>query len=665
MMRRGPDRTCAIGITAGAFALVLLGAALPLWSMTLHAPQYINGLRLVVDGRGVHGDVDELNALNHYIGMPPISEAAIPEARFFYPAVAAIIAGIALLPFAPWRLFRGVVSLGSWALPLTFLADLQWHLYRFGHSLDPQAAFRLPAFTPRVIGSTVVMNFNVTALPGLGVLCLLAGAFLLTVGPRMAARWRSVRSAALAPVPTMAVVLFATAAVSAAVPAGMPADAGFDLTRAIAQAPPGAVISIPPGIYPGPVVLSKPVTLRGRGRAVIDGGRRGDVVVVTGNDVHLEGLIVRGSALAFSAEAAGIVVRGARAVVRDNRIDDVLFGIYLAGARDAVIEGNHVSTADLPIERRGHAVYLWRSHRTRLRDNRILRGKDGIYVSFSDDNLIEGNTVTGCRYGLHYMYASRNTFRANVFHGNVVGAAVMYSTAVTLDGNTFEGSRLAAAGAGLIFKDVDRLLVRGNRVVRNRIGLEFDNTPATIGGWARVEHNLVAFNAVGFNLMSTAAILATENTVVENLRAVQARGAVRADANRWASAGRGNHWGDYAGFDASGDGIGDISYRRTDLLEDLTDRAPALEAFLFTPAHLALEAAARLAPLVRLGAIVEDPTPLMRPSVPAAARDTLVADRVGLSSEGLGGPGLTWTGLALLLPALAALLAVRDRGRWP
>jgi nitrous oxidase accessory protein len=501
------------------------------------------------------------------------------------------------------------------------------------------------------------------------VLCFLGAALVLTLGPRAATRSRRARPGTLAAVAGAAVLLFMAATQPSAFaggpaagrPVGTQVPGAFDLARAVAQAPEGAVIDVPPGVYAGPVALARPVTLRGHGGAVIDGGRRGDVVIITGHDVSVEGFIVRGSALAFTAEAAGVVVRGARATVRDNRIEDVLFGIYLADARDAIVEGNVVATADLPVERRGHAVYLWRTHRSLLRNNRIVRGKDGIYVSFSDDNRIVGNSVTGCRYGVHYMYANRNTFRANVFQDNVVGAAVMYSTDVTLDGNRFEGSRSEAGGAGVIFKDADRLLVRDNHILRNRVGLEFDNTPATIGGWARVEGNLVAFNDTGLSLMSTAAIRATGNTVVENLRAVRARGAVRVDANQWTFAGRGNHWGDYAGFDASGDGIGDIPYRRTDLLEDLAERAPALEVFLFTSAHLALEAASRLTPLVRTAPVVEDTAPLMQPLI-ASVPDASNVLGTGTGADA-GGPALAATGVALLLPALAALATVRAGGR--
>ncbi len=668
-----PRRRRPRAVAGAALLTLLIGTMLPLWTMTLHAPQYPKGLRLIIDGRGVRGDVDELNSLNHYIGMPPIQTAGIPEVRLFVPGVALVAVGLLAWGILQWRALRGLVLLGAWALPVVFLADLQWRLYQFGHSLDPGAAFRLPAFTPRVLGSTVVMNFNVTASPGVGLVLFALSALVFTVGPWLSLA-RGTRRPAMATVVATALLgalYAATPAVpraAAQAPAAAPnipaagphvAAVGLDLARVIAAAPDGATIEVPPGRYPGPLVLARPVTLRGKGRPVIDGGGRGDVVVITGADVRLEGFVIRGSALAYSREAAGVVIRGARAVVRGNQIEEVLFGVYLAGADDAVVEDNTIATADLPVERRGHAVYLWKAQRVRLIGNRITRGKDGIYISFSDGNVVEGNTVTGCRYGIHYMYSNANTFHANTFRDNAVGAAVMNSTDVVLVGNTFEGSRSTATGVGLVFKDADRLTIRENRIVRNHVGLEFDNAPSTSDGWVRLHGNLIAFNAVGLSLMSTAAIAATENTIVENLRPVEPRGAVRAGANRWAQGGRGNYWSDYTGFDLAGDGIGDVPYQRTDVLEDLTAREPALQVFLFTPAHRAVEAASRLVPLVRTAPVVADPSPLMRP--PASSRAPAPSPR-GHSPRGLS---LLWTSLGLLTGALAGVVAIRGRRTRP
>ena len=657
------SRLHLIVIAAVAAALLMAGAALPLWTMTLHAPQYPQGLRLIIDGRGTRGDVDELNTLNHYIGMRPMPGTApgedreraeglyeaFPELRLFMPAVAMLALGILAFPFVAWRAFRLLIILGAWTLPLGFLVDLQYRLYVFGHTLNPDAAFRMPAFTPKVLGPTAVMNFNVTAWPGPGLLLFALSALALTLGPRLPVRGGTRRQVMTAAAVTGLAWLFAFPALA---PASAAPSGAFDLRAAIAAAAPGAVITVPAGRYLGPLVLSRPITLLGEGYPVIDGDRRGDVVVITAPNVRIEGFEIRGSALAYSSEAAGIVVRGDRAVIRRNHVTDVLFGVYLAGTTGTIVEDNTIATADLAVERRGHAVYLWKARDVQVRDNRITRGKDGFYISFSDLITIEHNMVSGCRYGIHYMYSNNNTFLANQFRDNAVGGAVMNSSDVTLTGNTFEGSRSAETGVGLIFKDVDRVLISQNRIVRNRIALEFDNAPSTPDGWVRVERNVIAFNETGFSLMSTAAITVTENTLVENLRQVQSRGAVRADANRWWVDGRGNYWSDYTGFDAAGDGIGDVPYRRTDLLEDLADRVPALQAFLFTPAHHAIDTAARMLPILGARPVVEDRSPLMRP--PAA----------GVTAAGpatTAGARVLWVGVMLLVPAIVSMVTLGPR----
>ena len=48
----------------------------PYWQLTLHAPQYPNGLTVEAYLNNLTGDVNEIDGLNHYIGMRPLDEAA-------------------------------------------------------------------------------------------------------------------------------------------------------------------------------------------------------------------------------------------------------------------------------------------------------------------------------------------------------------------------------------------------------------------------------------------------------------------------------------------------------------------------------------------------------------------------------------------------------------
>ena len=117
------NRLQLTAVAGGALAMLLAGAALPLWTMTLHAPQYPQGVRLIIDGRGARGDVDELNTLNHYIGMRPIPgaepgedrerseglEEVFPELRLFTPGVAMLALGH---PGPPLRRVEGIAPIG-------------------------------------------------------------------------------------------------------------------------------------------------------------------------------------------------------------------------------------------------------------------------------------------------------------------------------------------------------------------------------------------------------------------------------------------------------------------------------------------------------------------------------------------------------------------------
>ena len=95
-------------------AALLLGAApaLPLWGMTLVSTQYPEGLRLVVYPARIAGDVNEINALNHYIGMTPISDrllrrAAVPPAG-----------PVCCWPRDSWSHRRRYLASSRWSIPV-------------------------------------------------------------------------------------------------------------------------------------------------------------------------------------------------------------------------------------------------------------------------------------------------------------------------------------------------------------------------------------------------------------------------------------------------------------------------------------------------------------------------------------------------------------------
>src|SRR5262245_22483353 len=114
----------------GAAALIAWSSTLPLWTMTMRAPQYPAGLKLFAYGTRMTGDVSELNILNHYIGMPGLHAPAL-ETKIFPYAVAALVLLCLLAPLH--RLLRRFAMAAAILTPIGMLADLQWRLYEFGH----------------------------------------------------------------------------------------------------------------------------------------------------------------------------------------------------------------------------------------------------------------------------------------------------------------------------------------------------------------------------------------------------------------------------------------------------------------------------------------------------------------------------------------------------
>ena len=158
-----------------AALLLAVTPALPVWRISLVAPQYPEGLGMLIRMNTIEGakenDLDNINHLNHYIGMRVIEPADMPELQYMRWVVLAI-AGAGLGAAAIGR--RG--GLYAWATSLVVagaagIADFWWRTYTYGHTLDLRhAAIQIPglAYQPPLIGSRQIANFTASAWPASG-----------------------------------------------------------------------------------------------------------------------------------------------------------------------------------------------------------------------------------------------------------------------------------------------------------------------------------------------------------------------------------------------------------------------------------------------------------------------------------------------------------------
>jgi len=159
-------------LAAGAGLLLMF--VFPLWKITLVAPQYPHGIGMFIWINKITGSepstLQNINILNHYIGMKAIEPDSIPELRYMQYIVLALSGFAFILAFIRkwqvhlvWTVF--LVVAGTLAIYDFYL----WE-YDYGHNLDPHAAIQIEgmAYQPPLIGKKLILNFVAISWPRLG-----------------------------------------------------------------------------------------------------------------------------------------------------------------------------------------------------------------------------------------------------------------------------------------------------------------------------------------------------------------------------------------------------------------------------------------------------------------------------------------------------------------
>ena len=223
-----------------------------------------------------------------------------------------------------------------------------------------------------------------------------------------------------------------------------------------------------PERFPGDLVIGVPgLTIEGEPGAVLDGSGTGDAIRVTAPDVTIRGLTIRGSGLTLIDKDSGIFLdrTADRARVEGNRFEDNLIGVYLDGPHDALVRGNRIQgLRRLRTSERGPAISLWNTPGSKIVDNDISSGRDGVFAVSSSRNLVRGNSFRDLRFAVHFMYTNDSEVAGNLSAGNDVGYVLMYSDRLDVHDNVSDGDR----DHGLLFNYANELAHRGQCRARQR-----------------------------------------------------------------------------------------------------------------------------------------------------------------------------------------------------
>ncbi|RYY28124.1 MAG: hypothetical protein EOO04_08700 [Chitinophagaceae bacterium] len=165
---------CGLGLILVLFS--------PIWRIELQAPQYPEGLTLLIHASKLSGNVDIINGLNHYIGMKKLHEDDFVEFKILPGIIIFFTLFFIAVSLTAKKRWMNILLISFVLFGVIAIVDFWRWEYQYGHELDPNAAIIVPgmAYQPPLIGFKQLLNFGAFSIPDLGGwIFMAAGAILL------------------------------------------------------------------------------------------------------------------------------------------------------------------------------------------------------------------------------------------------------------------------------------------------------------------------------------------------------------------------------------------------------------------------------------------------------------------------------------------------------
>ncbi|GAB4357346.1 MAG: nitrous oxide reductase family maturation protein NosD [Gammaproteobacteria bacterium] len=370
--------------------------------------------------------------------------------------------------------------------------------------------------------------------------------------------------------------------------------------------PAGGTLNLPAGVYGGPAVIRKPLTIDGDGQVTVDGEGSGTVLSVLADGVVVRGLRLIRSGDSHDQVDAAILVSADNVRIEENTIADTLFGIHLRQANHTVIRGNRISSKKVSKSLRGEGIRLWYSTHNRIENNAISGVRDLVF-SNSANNRVIGNTIRDSRIAMEFVFSPDNLVSENLIDNTTNGIVILYSHRMKVQKNRLQHLR-ELTGSALTVKGSSRAVMIDNEIVHCAVGL-IANAPIHPEHVFQLRRNRFVYNDVALYFYGEkGGHLIHDNLFENNLTDVLVSASSSALDNQW----RSNYWDRYRGFDRNNDGFGDTEYANYLYSDRLWMDRPATRFFRGSPSIEMVDFVERLAPFSPPYLVLTDPKPRIR-----------------------------------------------------
>ena len=339
------------------------------------------------------------------------------------------------------------------------------------------------------------------------------------------------------------------------------------IQAAVDMAEDGDILRIKSGTYKEHdiSIIDKSLTIIGEGLPVIDAEMEGTAVSVRAENFSIEGLKIINVGRSHTNDFAGILVSNAKNFeIKNNRLDQVFFGILLERSSEGTVSGNIITSNAESQSTSGNGVHIWKSEKITVKNNEVIGLRDGIYLEFVNNSEIINNLCKdNLRYGLHFMFSDHDLYKGNIFENNGAGVAVMYSKFIDMQENQFR-KNWGSASYGLLLKEINDSELKNNIFEDNTIAISADNTN-------RIDYIENEFRNNGYAIRIRGAVYDNNfkrNNFLYNSFDVAYTG--RLNNNKFIN----NYWSGYSGYDLNRDGIGDVPFRPVTLFSYLVNKTP-------------------------------------------------------------------------------------------
>lgn len=338
------------------------------------------------------------------------------------------------------------------------------------------------------------------------------------------------------------------------------------LKKAIELAKEKDTIRLQAGLYKeGAIILTKSLTLIGENNPVLDGEKKYEILLVSGKNITVQGIVFRNSGYSAMNDYAAIKLVDCSHVTLDrNTILDAYFAIHISNSVYSIVRNNRISGVPASEQLTGNGIHLWKSDHATIENNHIQGHRDGIYFEFVTASVISNNlSEKNIRYGLHFMFSNDDIYRNNIFRNNGAGVAVMYSKKVRMEKNHFE-ENWGASAYGILLKDITDSYIVQNSFLKNTVGIHME-------GSSRIEIRQNQFRSNGWAIKVQASCddnVFHHNNFTGNSFDVGTNGTLV--LNKFEN----NYWDKYEGYDMNKDGIGDIPYHPVSMYSMIVEQNP-------------------------------------------------------------------------------------------